>query len=258
MINLPENNAHHRTVGTYYTKCPKIYAALYYERHPSHRHISEEDHAFEYAANTFLEKIEENSYAGYDLDFEYQPIDKKIKIRFNDEASLISAWNRIYALTDNGNIKVACIAIFSHHSGGNGQSYIGGWRPGETTEDNGDPHDEWNLSGKEIRHLQTLSWIPQKSFIFLANCNGDTGSDNIALSFHKKHSVTVYHSKAYSYFSNSYNKYDKSWRLALGNADKLNIGDLYLLAFARGSHNSNDPDIENYGSGLRVWEGVYK
>lgn len=65
-----------------------------------------------------------------------------------------------------------------------------------------------------------------------------------------------YYSKAYSYFSNDYASFNRSWRLALGTASASNVGDLYLLAIARGSENRDDPDITDFGSDARVWEGV--
>jgi len=149
------------------------------------------------------------------------------------------------------------MAIFTHH-GGAGQSHIGGWRPGAVTEDDGDLQDEWNISGKEISGLDKLHWLEGKSFIFMANCNGDEGTGSVAEAMHTKQSVKVYYSRAYSYFSNDYLEFDRSMRLKLGIASASNVGDLYLLAFERGSHNENDPDVMNFGSGVRVWEGIYE
>lgn len=256
MVEIPDNESPDTSVSEYCATCPKIYAALYYERHSQHSNFSDEDHAFKYTANTFMTKVVENSYIGYDFKFEYTSADVLIKQKFNDEASLAAAWDAINNRAVAGEMKVACVAIFSHHEGA-AQSYIAGWNPTPATDDANDPYDSRNMSGAEVGALQKLPWIEGKGLMFLMNCNGDEGRGSVASAFHSGQGAKVYYSKAYSYFSNSHTEYNRSYRLATGTASTSNVGDLYLLAFARGSHNEDDPDVTNHGSGLRVAEGVY-
>lgn len=120
------------------------------------------------------------------------------------------------------------MGIFSHHTSdaNKNSGYITGWH-------NNIPRSQWNFSAQDAYDLDQLQW-DEDGFIFLANCNGDTGNDNIAANLASKQSVTVYATKAYASFSENYMNH----RRISNKSTKI-----YLLSFVVPR---NLPDVDAY------------
>lgn len=241
MTELPQNSGSHSSASGFCATCPKIYAAICYVRHESHPSYSQEDFAFKKAGQTFLRKMKENSYAGYDMELEYSSSDRTVIYTFYDESSFRSAWQRLLNLSTS--YKVYGVAIFAHHGvDDHGKSALYGGSPATG--------DSLKIHGSEVAELPKLNWISGKSFIFLAACNLDQGSDNVAARFHSSQGVRVYSSRAYAYFSEGYRFYDRK---------EEDDDDIYLLAFVRGVNlvdRESWLDYRNPLPGMRIWEQI--
>lgn len=168
---------------------------------------------------------------------------------YYDEESFINAWTALVVLSEM--YKIYGVAIFGHHGvTDTGESVFLGWSP-DSTDDN------TQIDGPEIETLEKLNWIKEKSFLFLAACNLDEGSNNVAQAFFERQGVQTISSKAYSYFSTNYLTYHETSPAS---------EQMYLLPFRRGVNlkdsdtyfpNTNNPNKNLTNTlGGRIWEQV--
>ncbi len=246
--------------------CPKVYASFYYIRHPDHSsntNLGNREVEFSKCSRTFLNKIKENFYAGYWFFLKYKPQDLMVEYWYHDEATFVGQWRKLMSLSEQH--KVAAVSMFGHHGlDPDGNSYISGrnietYVRGEHAAYGNDPS---NLHGDELSNLEVLNWHdPKESFIFMSNCNGNEGTENVAGNMHNRQGVTTITTKAYASFSREWDKYSSINGQSFGS-------DTYLLAF-NGRSNLWGDDKDEDASWLRfsmripeayfgskVWTGI--
>lgn len=251
-VTLPPNPLMHIPAPSYILSCPKIYAAICYNRHAEHPNFEQDpETTFSRAGETFLDKCRSNFYAGYDLNISYRAHDISINRAFSTKQQFFEIWEEINSLIGTSACKVAAVGMFLHHTNSGAIAARSPQNGGET------------ISASDVSDLELDFPWEENGFLFQAGCNSDTlGSDgiNIAKAFHSKFDIRVYYSVAFSYFSNDYMSYNRITPSDMS---------VYLLAFKR---RRNFADRDSYiwnrlpfvsdngewkiGPGRRIREGV--
>jgi len=242
---------------------PKVYAAFYYSRSPSHPLFLNElaERGFAIAAATFLRDQRNNKYGDMKPGgLTYYPSDIVVEYKFGSRDEFVQKWKDLRALSRAKNAKVYAVGIFGHSSPGELDGWSGDRLRKDVEEDiragrsttlrNGQYQNlteeeriekefsDLSLAEKlvrgsdplvasEIKKLDKRDYIEHSSFLWIAGCRTAVGAnqtdDSLAKAFHDSQKVKTYASPYYATFSSS-------WSHCYGRPD-ASSSQLYLRSY---------------------------